>query len=1317
VANHLWSGNSGCPVATFTGELYEAPGPDLVLGGPMPLRFRRYYAAWIKRDGFISGRLGDNWLHNFEMLLIPATNNLVEVVTQFGRVIQFTNNAGGGYALVGRMDVPYQLVGTGTNYVLGDPFSQRLYTFDTGGKLTQIADGRGNAHTLAYSGGLLAGVSDGLGHSLSFLYNSSGQLTNVRDGVRSVSFTQTGTVLTQSTDALGNPTTYSYDSSQAVSALMTSRTQPEGNVPFFQVFDSSGRVASQIEAGVMPGTNTFTYTTSNSTSIADPFTFSWRDNYSALGDLTNTTDPTGHFLSMAYNTNGQRISVTDRLGYTTLLGYHPPSGKMSAFTNSDGNFVTFTYSSHKAAGMTFYDLASINYPDGTSEKASYDAQGNLLSQTDRAGQVTTYSYNSRGQVLAATNPVGGVITLTYNADGTMATRTDSDIGTTSYFYDQFRRLTNTVNSDATSSQTAYDAADRIISATDEMGRKFTFTFDRNGNRRQLTDPGGNSSFFGYDPRNRLLAVTNRLGEVTTFSYDQRGLMTTNVSPTGDVTSFAYDSRRRPAVATDPVGNAWQTSYDNEDLLAAATNPSSQTSTLTRNSMGQITNTADPLLETVNLARDPMQRITQALDPLSRSNNFSYDPRGILSGAARQGLGAALYQYNPLGLISGITDLNSNLWTFAYTPMGRPQSVTDPLGRTRSFLYDIRGRLQIISYPDGTTCSNAYDPTGNPVAVEYSAGPNVQYTYDALNRMTSTSDLGFSYDAESRLTNTASSGVNFGASYDASGRLIGATYFNGAFSVVYAYDRRGLLTNVSDTLTGAKVSFFYDISDRLISVTRANGVNGAYGYDAAGRLTSLQEGTFINLQFGLDPAGEITNQTLAAPLDPSTLLAPSFQDFAYDPADQIAGGGYAYDHRGRLTASPGHKYTWDGASRLAGIDAVTMTYNGLNQLLTRTQNGATVRYFYNRAIGFAPIMAERNESTLQIQRYYVWAPGGRLLYLIDPTHGNAVSYFHFDQVGSTLALTTAAGAVSDSYAYTPNGALLGHAGSSTQPFAFIGEFGVRTEPAAGLCDMRARYYDPLSARFLTPDSLWPRLSRPDALDPYQYALRNPFRYIDPAGKCEFGGGNALAGGALVLDTFAGGLIFAGNNAQTAANLANAEAATIAAKGANELFDMYEGYCNGTIAEEAGNGSLAFETYTEEAALDLVNGTYGGTPGNPFAPGAGKNAIFSPQAEIQAKKWWYSNLGEEVETLETEGAQLSQRASTLRAVGTGLAVVGITVQTGVAVYQDIHNGAGVVVTVTDAASTISANAAIMAAPPWPPWISSPAAPSPVAFITPS
>lgn len=73
-------------------------------------------------------------------------------------------------------------------------------------------------------------------------------------------------------------------------------------------------------------------------------------------------------------------------------------------------------------------------------------------------------------------------------------------------------------------------------------------------------------------------------------------------------------------------------------------------------------------------------------------------------------------------------------------------------------------------------------------------------------------------------------------------------------------------------------------------------------------------------------------------------------------------------------------------------------------------------------------------------------------MMDATQGNAVSYFHFDQVGSTLALTSANGSVSDAYAYTPYGALLGHAGSgpSLLPTSENLACAVNRPPASATC---------------------------------------------------------------------------------------------------------------------------------------------------------------------------------------------------------------------------------------------------------------------------
>ncbi|MSU35846.1 MAG: hypothetical protein EXS36_12235 [Pedosphaera sp.] len=120
----------------------------------------------------------------------------------------------------------------------------------------------------------------------------------------------------------------------------------------------------------------------------------------------------------------------------------------------------------------------------------------------------------------------------------------------------------------------------------------------------------------------------------------------------------------------------------------------------------------------------------------------------------------------------------------------------------------------------------------------------------------------------------------------------------------------------------------------------------------------------------------------------------------------------------------------------------LAYNGLDDVDVRTAGGVNTRLFHHYALNLAPIVAERTGGAFM--RYYAWTPNGRLLYMIDASNGNAVSYFHFDRVGSTLALTSSAGAVTDAYAYSPYGVLPSRTGTSTQPFTFVGAFGIRSE---------------------------------------------------------------------------------------------------------------------------------------------------------------------------------------------------------------------------------------------------------------------------------
>jgi RHS repeat-associated protein len=500
---------------------------------------------------------------------------------------------------------------------------------------------------------------------------------------------------------------------------------------------------------------------------------------------------------------------------------------------------------------------------------------------------------------------------------------------------------------------------------------------------------------------------------------------------------------------------------------------------------------------INFGYDALGRLTAMTDRMSRTTTYAYDAPGRLASVTKPIIGTATYTRNDQGLLTRITDLRGKNWDFGYSTMGRLTSQTDPLGRQRTYAYDARGRLQQITYPSGSgTATYTYDAASNVTQIAYSGGPTLNFTYDDAGRLLTANDITLTYDARGDITNSQDGSASFGATYDNGRRLKTVTY-DGQATVTYTYDARNLLTRVEDNRASAWMNFAYDNDGQLTGITRSNSVGTTYTYDNAGRVTRIQDGALADQQYTLNAEGEPTQVVRTLPLDPAPV--GQVANLSYDDAAQISSAGYTYDARGRQTAAPGKTFGYDGASRLTSVTAsgstASFTYNGLDDLCTRTVGGSTTTFYHNYAVGLNPIVAEKEGASYK--RIYVYTPGGALLYSIDPAT-NQVRFYHFDRLGSTLFLSDGAGAVSDAYAYDPYGNVLGRTGTSDQPFTYVGQYGVRSEPVGNLYDMRARTYDPLTAHFLTRDPVWPLLSDPEGLNPYQYAYQNPLSYVDPEG---------------------------------------------------------------------------------------------------------------------------------------------------------------------------------------------------------------------------
>ncbi len=178
---------------------------------------------------------------------------------------------------------------------------------------------------------------------------------------------------------------------------------------------------------------------------------------------------------------------------------------------------------------------------------------------------------------------------------------------------------------------------------------------------------------------------------------------------------------------------------------------------------------------------------------------------------------------------------------------------------------------------------------------------------------------------------------------------------------------------------------------------------------------------------------------------------------------------------------------------------TITYDGLGAMTSSNTTGAAQSYVVNYTTALPSVAIVRGSGQAD-QRYYVYLPNGELLYSIEAAD-NARRFYHFDEMGNTVLLTNDAGELTDSYAITPYGEVVDHPGPTENPFTFQGKYGVMQE-AAGLFSMRARHYDAVSARFLSPDK---RVgSSPLETDPYVYANANPLMFNDPLGMWPWDG---------------------------------------------------------------------------------------------------------------------------------------------------------------------------------------------------------------------
>ncbi len=238
--------------------------------------------------------------------------------------------------------------------------------------------------------------------------------------------------------------------------------------------------------------------------------------------------PAGAATFLAHRTNGSRLEDGIATPYVSLRAQR---------YGIDSQYMPYVV-------LGTYDgngrLALTRFADGSTETVAYDAEGNKVRETDRAGREMRYAYDALNRLVRTEWPNGDSESSTYDAVGQLVASTDARGRTTTY---------------------AYDAAGRQVAVTDAQGRVTSYTHDANGNVLTMTSPRGKVTRYEYDKVNRRTATTLPNGRVLTVSYDAMGRKTAETLPSGRMVRYGYDALGRLTSVTDHLNRVTRYTYD------------------------------------------------------------------------------------------------------------------------------------------------------------------------------------------------------------------------------------------------------------------------------------------------------------------------------------------------------------------------------------------------------------------------------------------------------------------------------------------------------------------------------------------------------------------------------------------------------------------------------------------------------------------------------------------------------------------------------------------------------------------------------------
>ncbi len=567
---------------------------------------------------------------------------------------------------------------------------------------------------------------------------------------------------------------------------------------------------------------------------------------------------------------------------------------------------------------------------------SYDAWGNLASQTAPNGTLKTTNYEGTRHAYALVEtvqpPAGQGATLaTYyqyygfndqdcpGQCGQLHWVTDANGQSTSYTYDVFHRLTDLrrPGADASSPASEKYAYTNYASSSAPFEVQHSLRDDANGDASPAASYHEQWSF--YDGAGRLIqaqdegesadqaiavstsytALDQVAAETLPYAIGSPGAYQTPTLSQLPRTQYSYDALGRLTSVTNPDNSQVHTSYDG--LQTAVRDEKNHQTVSQRDVFGRLSASKQysGTFSSANFTAPPYIQVTYAYNAADQLTDVWQDQNHTQ------------ISYDLLGHRRSLSDPDMGAWLYAYDALGNLMSQSDAIVPAQTTCYGYDGHDRLIS--------KVYQ-VGNAVCSGSTA--QVSYSYDqganGLGRRTgmsdATGDTAWSYDARGRLESETKwlEGQVFtsGYGYRSDDQLASVTDPDGEV-VTTGYNSRGLAISLSGSIPEGGVlasstyispTTGYTPLGQISQLSYGNGLNANYTYHPqSARLTALAAPGLLDQHYEYEAVGNLKTIT-----DTVSGL-PQVTQFQYDDLDRLSAAsgaysaGYLYAPNGNLLA--------------------------------------------------------------------------------------------------------------------------------------------------------------------------------------------------------------------------------------------------------------------------------------------------------------------------------------------------------------------------------------------------------------------------------